>query len=196
MREVVGAVRGRGLSTCGISRGASARWGRPPVAGRRRRTARSRRSRRLPWSARARHVDGVAQRLEGVERDAHRQHDVEDEWRCLDPGAPPEEIAQAVGEEPEILEEPEQAEVEGDRDGRPALLLAHARSGGGDLFGDEVIDHRRGDDQREEAVVPGAVEDVAGHQQHAVLGAVRQRAVEEDHHREEEPEDVAIEDHR
>ena len=75
------------------------------------------------------HVDDVAHRHERVERDADRQQDAQRE----DVDLPPERgehVVQVVGEEVEVLEEPEQRQVEPEADDeeRPPALAAWRRA--------------------------------------------------------------------
>jgi hypothetical protein len=128
-------------------------------------------------------VDGVAEGLERVEGDAHRQHEVE--HRRLHRQAHAREAgAHGRHEEVGVLEEAERAQVahQAQRDQRLAQGRALGAAQGG---ADVVIEERGADDEEEERRVPRHVEHVAGPQQQH--GAHEAKA----HHRPEEREDDA-----
>ena len=138
-------------------------------------------------------VDDVAHGLERVERDAHGQDDAQQRQRGVEPQRFQQD-GQAVREEVEILEEAEDAEVEDGAGGDPALAGAE-RGGAGEGLPDPVIRGRRERQQEQEAPIPGAVEQIAGGEQQAVLAAVRQKQVEQEDGREEDEECQAVEQH-
>ncbi len=141
------------------------------------------------------HVDRVAQGLEGVERDADRQDDVQ---RGLG-DAETQHLQQVHGladKEAKVFEDREQPEVECNRDRQEAPLLEPAQAVLRDGEGDEIVHHRRGQDEPEKPPVPIAVKHIAGHQQEPVLTTVRQAPVNKHHNRKEDPESVAIEEHQ
>ncbi len=104
-------------------------------------------------------VDGVAQGLEGVEGDAHGQHDLGPlEGRDAEAG---EDLIQRVDAEVDVLEVAQDPQVD-DRRHRdppagaaPQLAIADDRPPAG------VVDHRRHQHQDHEVGTPPAVEDVA-----------------------------------
>src|SRR5690606_20053457 len=148
-------------------------------------------ARRLELSAV--HVDRVRHRLERVEGDAYRQHDAEHL-----PGRRytqrVEQRHQAADEEVGVLEEAEDAEVDRDRQPQHELLAPGARRVG-DPPGREVVRDGGDEDQPEEAPIPVAVEDVAGDDQHDLARLAAKYGVQGEDDREEDPEDVAIEEH-
>src|SRR5258708_14549380 len=92
------------------------------------------------------------------------------------------------------LEEAEHRQVEADaqphHEAAPALV---GHPGGREPAG--VVDERRGGKQRDEAVVPGGVEVVAGDEQEPVLAAVGERTVQRVDGQEEPDKVQGIEDH-
>ena len=56
--------------------------------------------------------------------------------------------------------------------------------------------HGGSEDEPEKAPVPVGVEHVARNEEHSVLPAMREETVEQNHHREENPERVAVEEHQ
>ena len=139
-------------------------------------------------------VDGVAQRLEGVEGDADREHDAAGEGRELE-AEERQQVGEALGEEARVLEDAEQREVGDDAGGDEPLAAAGIVAlAEGDP--DPVVDHGGEQDQAEEAPVPGAVEEVARGQQPAVLGPMRQQPVDRVHQGQKDEERQAVEEHR
>ena len=121
-------------------------------------------------------IDHVAHRHERVERDADwEQHSHRDEIDL--PSHRREQGMQVVGEEVEVLEEPEQRQVEQDADPQQALPprlvglpVDQQRAG--------VIDDRRAEQQSQEAPIPGGIEVIARAEQQPVLRPVRQQPVQ------------------
>ena len=141
------------------------------------------------------HVDAVAQRLERVEADAHRQDDGHPERVHGHPDGGPGGhplVHQKAG----VFEPRQHAEVEAERQAQPSL--SRTRCGGhGEPAAHREVDGGRGGDQREEARVPPPVEEVAGHQQERVLRTESslQQPVEHQHGGQEQPEGRADELH-
>ena len=104
-----------------------------------------------------------------------------------------EQPREAGGEEVKILEDGENAEIDRDRERAPAPGETAFSRGLGQLLCDEEVDYGGEGNEEEEPCIPGPVEDVAGHQQEAVLATMGKDAVDPDHHHEEEPEEVAVE---
>ena len=140
------------------------------------------------------HVDHVADRHERVERDADRQQHVHRD-RIEVPPEMPRHRRRAVGEEIEILEEPQHPEIERQAHderqpaprgaGRP---IDHARH--------EEVDDGRPDQQSEKPPVPRRVEVVARGEQHHVLRTMRQHAIERVDDEKELDELDRVEDHQ
>jgi len=140
-------------------------------------------------------VDRVAQRLERVEADPDGQDDAQRQ-RIDAPAELRRERAQAVGEEVEVLEEAQQAEVRrqaGSDERSPRALPA----GAPEPEPDEEVDEARGEHQDAEALVPPAVERVAREDEPGVLGGPpRDEPVDAEDHRQEEQEGQGGEGHR
>ena len=136
-------------------------------------------------------VDGVGHRLEGVERDRHRQHDLHHLQRPVQPEQPTG-IHRRLGEEVGVLEEAQQTQVQRDAQLHPALahLLGLAPAHRlGQLQRDVIVD-RRGEQQRQQkAPVPAGVEHAAGDDQEDVLSAVRKQVVDHQHQRQEQQDE-------
>ena len=113
-------------------------------------------------------VDGIAEGLEGVEGDAHREDEVEGEGVGVEAtGA--EQSREVRGEEVEVFEESEDAQVEADvgsREGAAPRLPAFTALDG--QAADVAGSSRQGYEQQE-TPVPPAVEDVAGQDDEGVL---------------------------
>jgi hypothetical protein len=136
--------------------------------------------------------DRVAERLERVERDAGRQHHLEERRRDRQPDAR-QHRPDVLDEEVVVLEHPEHAEVHQQARVQVALLVGgivlHPPPG--------PVVHRGGrEHQDHEPWVHPPVEHVAGGEQEGVLPAVREPPVDRDDDREEDEEVDAVEDHR
>ena len=73
----------------------------------------------------------------------------------------PQEVGHRSQHEVGVLEEPQDPEVDTDRERKPSPLRP-LRIRRGDSLGDEVVRHRAAYQERDETVVPRAVEDQAG----------------------------------
>jgi hypothetical protein len=114
-------------------------------------------------------VDRVGERLEGVEGDADRQHDLQRDRARRDTEAG-EQRGEALCEEAEVLEDEEHAEARAEADQQEAPRVGRPPA---DRGGAAEVDGGREQDQREEAPVPVAVEDVARDEQQPVLARTR-----------------------
>ena len=141
-------------------------------------------------------VDRVAERLERVEGDADGQRDPQGGGVHLE-AQRRQEFREGRGEEVEVLEEPEEAQVHGEADPQeqapssPVLRPPEPES-------DDVVDDRAEHDQREEAPIPPSVEEVARGEDQQVLGTkrpLRERPVDGEHERQEDGVDDGVELH-
>ena len=131
-------------------------------------------------------IDGIAERLEGIEADADRQ----DEPQCRNIGMTPSaglhQPIQTFGKEAEVLEAGKNGHIERDVTSRNETPVPSA------LYeGPAKIAAQRGDDnQEQEAPVPPAIEHVAGKQHKQVLPAqpLRQCPVNQERDGQEEEE--------
>ena len=113
-------------------------------------------------------VDGIAHRLEGVERDAHRQDDVQ-RAQLERHVQIRQQVRQRLDEEIVVLEEAEDGQVA--RHARDEQRLAPARRRDAlQPQADPVIEQAREREQPEEPPVPPAVEKVAGRDDEEVAG--------------------------
>ena len=136
-------------------------------------------------------VDGVAHRLEHEERDADRKQDVRLGDRNREPGSGKKGV-QVPGDEGPVLEEPQQAQVVDDREGKEELAsprTCHGEDG-------EVVDGRGVEDEEQVQPVPPPVEHVRGDQQPEVPEA-RSAGQQMDgvYDREEAGEDPVVKQH-
>ena len=137
-------------------------------------------------------IDCVAQGLEGLERDADRKNDVQGDRIGLIVEEGLKKPGEAGGEEIEVFENPQDSQVHGDGKGTPASG-GYPFGGGRDALCDKKVNQGGECDQKQEPRIPGSVEKVACCQKHAILATVGQHAIEYDYHREEDPEEVAVE---
>ena len=158
---VAARARSRARAAAGGAR--RARSGRPRAAGRRPRRARSRGSSRRRLQLAAVDVDGVAERLEGVEGDAHRQDDVRQRQRRLVQEQRSETIDRTE-EEVGVLEEEEHPQVSAERKpqevlaSRGVLCFVHPAP-------DQEVEHGREDHQADQGNAEPRVEEVARKEQ-------------------------------
>ncbi len=140
-------------------------------------------------------VQRVAQALEGIEADTDRQDQPQRHRIGLD-ACGMQQGHEGIGEEIEVFEGEQQRQVheQADHDDQLAPVRVrrrlHRQPGA-------VIEHGREGEQQGEARIPGAVEDVAGDQQHDLAVAVaRERPIEREDDREEDEEARLDEQHR
>ena len=139
-------------------------------------------------------VDGVGERLEGVEGDPDGQEQVGDRQaeRQTQPGAGGVEVG---GEKSRILESGEQTEVGGEAQAEPEAL-AGGRGGTKDAVGNRPIHHGRNPEDEQVRRVPGGVEKVTQEQQREFPGPPGQRGeARRQHDGKEEQKAQGIEEH-
>jgi hypothetical protein len=108
-------------------------------------------------------VDHVAQRLEGEERDADRQQDVEERRPHTDADVL-EPVGHLEGEEAVVLEPAEHGQVADDGETHPPPARTRrfpVGERGADLLADQVVEEDRPEQQGDEAGIPVGV-DLAG----------------------------------
>lgn len=144
-------------------------------------------------------VDRVAQGLEGVERDADRQDDPQQEAVAVGDA---EQLGERRHEEVVIFEDAEDCEVQQDvphADGpAPSFPPPPPFPEAADKQSAGVAAQRREGDQQEKPPVPPSVEEVAGPYDEKVLrpqAAVEHKPVEQEDDREEQREFERIEKH-
>ena len=113
-------------------------------------------------------VDDVAHRLERVERDADRQHDLEVPERDRQP-RPAQGLMQALGEEVVVLEDSRACPGSGPCSARRRPCACRGSSIRVDPEPAGVVHHRGEDQEREEPGVPPGVEVIGRSQQQDVL---------------------------
>ena len=137
------------------------------------------------------HIDGVAEGLERVERDAHRQNDIQHRRGKRDRHRSAERRERRA-EEIEILEEKQQPQIHRQTDRQKELLLLcsplHAE-------GTEVVHRRRIQDQHDEFRLPTHVKIIACRQQEVFPPPVRQGPVEQEYHRKKHQKLQGVEQH-
>src|SRR4030095_646680 len=139
-------------------------------------------------------IERVRKRMEGVERNADRQKDVEVRWMIDDADAreKPLEIFQ---QEVSVFEKTEHAQVHADTADEPGSLRRLVL-GFGNLPAQPKIHRGGGKEKRSKGWVPGAVENVArGHQQVLPRIPGADAPVEGHYDHEEENEGERIEKH-
>jgi hypothetical protein len=141
-------------------------------------------------------VYGVAQGLKGIERNSDWKHHLERERPHGDADCV-QQLGKALGKEAEILEDPEDPQIDdhagGDQTPAAAPIIGFRKPDT-----ERIIDHRRQDDQTQETPVPGTVKDVAGGQQPSVLRPMRKMRkyrIDREYDDEEERELEAVEQH-
>jgi len=141
-------------------------------------------------------VEDVGQPVEGVEGDAHGEDDAQrgDVGMHAHGGQQGREV---LGEEPEVLEEPEHGQAEDDAGPQPEPTHAHVGSLL-DADGHRVAGEGGEGQQQREPPVPGHVEGIARRQQEGVLAGLcpveHQPEPQEDGGQEDE-EREAVEEH-
>ena len=141
-------------------------------------------------------IEGIAHRLERVERNAHRQHEVQQGDQVRPAPQPAGHRVGCLCAQVVVLEKGQHAHVAADGDQQPALFLRRIRRGR-DAAAGQIVD---GDGQQQQpavAVVPPAVEDETAQRQPAVPPALRQQQViAGQHHRQQAKQEfVGIEQH-
>ena len=135
-------------------------------------------------------VDGVAERLECVETDSHRQGDVEDIHRDVETQQV-RHIDGRLDEEVEVLEDAQQAQVAdkaGSQEPETLPLVVCLDQ----LISDDVVEQRREEDQRQKAPVPRGIEDVAGEKQPELASPIGLQRPMDTEHREEERDESEL----
>ena len=138
-------------------------------------------------------ADRVGHGLEGVEADADRQDDLQKGQVGLEAKLGQQRPG-TVDEEVEVLERPEQPQVDAHADQQKQLACPRAL-GLTEPPADDVVDDGRGGQQAEEPPVPPAVEEVAGHQQQDILLPLPQAIIERQHDSQKDREYKRIEQH-
>lgn len=139
-------------------------------------------------------VEHVAEALERVEGDADRQGQPQQVRLDRDPH-PRGQRGQAGREEVVVLEQAQHAEVRGQAEAEqaaahPAVCPAREAETA------EEVRRGRQEEQRQEPVVPVAVEDVSRREQEVVLTLVPEAQVDRVDDQEEDGEDPGVEDHQ
>ena len=141
------------------------------------------------------HVDGVADGLERVKRDTHRQQDIQ----CGPVGIYPEkpqQVHKAVPHEVQILEHGQDAQVEHDVGRCPRAVMARAVAAHHQRRAE--CGHRREHDQAQHLPVPPTIKNVTGDQQEQVLPleVAAQAPVDEKHQGQEQRVCIGIKLHK
>ncbi len=127
------------------------------------------------------HVDGVAHGLEGIERDAHRQDNVEVKVSRTEPHRHQQGF-RAAHKEIEVFKEPEDAEVDHHADGEEGLSGPLFRMAVNGLRHKKVHRGRNGD-ERQKAPIPASIKEIARSQKQQVLSAMWQQHIGAIYHR-------------
>ena len=132
-------------------------------------------------------IDDIAQALERVEGNAHRQHDLQRAHVRLEA----DRVEQVDGfgdEEPVVLEEAEESQVHRHTCNQQHAPALHVRRRGEEPA-DPEVDERAGYQQQQEFPAPRAVEDVArGEQQHVLRLATSDRPIQAEDDEQEDDE--------
>ena len=137
-------------------------------------------------------VDGVAERLEGVEGDADGEYEVQEQAVGA---AAEEEVGEGLGEEVVVLEDAENQQV--DDDVGPHENAAAAGIGGGHQDAAEVGACGGEGDEEEETPIPPTIEEIGCCEDKEVLPAqgAPEEPVDNEDNRQEESELQRIEQH-
>jgi len=131
-------------------------------------------------------VHNISDFLKRIKRYAGRKDDANERQRDIVNSKSLEAGQEGAREEVEVFEDPQNHEIQDERENKP-LPAVGVRAAGGDFLGDQEVHRGAADHEGKETPIPPTVEKVAGQEEENILGAVMETPVQQ-HNRYQEKE--------